>query len=70
MISTLNVAEDDLVEIKMIFNQTGYKNLLKGNLPILNIDPITSKDLSEKSFTQKVINRITKNHGGYQQRTK
>ena len=51
----------------MVFNKTGYNNLLKGNLPLLNIDPVTGKDLSEISFTQRVINRIMKNRGGYQE---
>ena len=67
MIRSLNVAEDDLVEVKMTFNKTGYNNLLKGDLPLMNIDPATGKDLSETSFTQRVINRIKKNDGGLQE---
>ena len=33
----------------------------------MNTDPITGKDLSELGFDQKVIHRIPKNQGGYQE---
>ena len=67
MISPLPLAEDDLIEIRMTFNKTGYTNLLNGDLPLINVDPATGNDLSETSFTQRIINRIRKNDGGLQE---
>ena len=67
MLRPLQVAEDDLVEIKMIFNQRGYENLLKRNLSLLSTDPETGEELLEIGFAQNIINRVQKSDGGYQE---
>ena len=58
LITPLPLAEDDLIEVRMTFNKTGYNNLLNGDLPLINVDPTTGNDLSETSFTQRIINSI------------
>ena len=67
MISPVTLDNDDLVEVKMTFNKTAYDNLLKGNLPLINVDPETGHDLAETSFSQQIINRVKKNDGGHQE---
>ena len=53
--------------MRMVFNHRGYENLLRGDLSLLNTDPVTGKDLSEIRFAQNVINRVQKSNGGYQE---
>ena len=60
MIRPLEVAEDELLEVKMFFNRKGYINLLKGDLTLLNTDPETGEELSELDFSQNIITRIKK----------
>ena len=67
LITPLPLAKDDLIEVRMTFNKTGYNNLLNGDLPLINVDPTTGNDLSETSFTKRIINRIRKNDGGLQE---
>ena len=67
MVSPVTLEDDDLVEVTMTFNKIAYDNLLKGNLPLINVDPETGKDLSEISFSQNIINRVKKNDGGHQE---
>merc|ERR1712079_574127 len=67
MISPVPLAKEDLIKVKMTFNKTAYDNLLKGNLPLINGDPVTGDDLAETSFSQQIINGVRKNDGGLQE---
>ena len=58
MIRPLEVAEDELVEIKLLFNRKGYMNLLKGDLTLMNTDTETGEELSELGFSQNIITRV------------
>ena len=67
MVRRIEVAEDELVEIKLLCNQKGYMNLLKGNLTLLNTNPETGKELSELGFAQKIITRVKRGDKGHQE---
>ena len=59
--STIQVKDDEIVEVKMFFSKRGYTNLVKGKLNLLSPDLKSGKDLSELDFAHNIITRV--NHG-------